>query len=36
MAEIVADRLGLAGEHRGADVGLGPFRAAFERILEPA
>src|SRR4029079_3374239 len=33
-AEVAADRLGLACEHR--DVGLGPFRAAVERILELA
>jgi hypothetical protein len=33
-AEVAAGRLGLAHERR--DVGLGPFRAGLERILEPA
>jgi hypothetical protein len=33
-AEVAAGRLGLLYEHR--HVGLGPFRASLERILEPA
>ncbi len=33
-AEVAAGRLGLAYERR--HVGLGPFRAGLERILEPA